>query len=95
MGFTQNYYKGVVAHRRVLEKFHIGDLDIKDPAAQALLEYEADLAEGQFYYVLKQRVERLLKDKKVCDFWLLKYKKMCDFCCASCRNSLGLLAAGL
>lgn len=65
LDLLKHIHIGVVGHRRVLEKFHIGDLDVKDPAAQSLLQYEPDLAEGQFYYVLKQRVEKLLKDNKV------------------------------
>ena len=47
-----------MACRRVLEKFYIGDLRLAPGEEGILVEYEEDMQHGQFFTVLKERVEQ-------------------------------------
>ncbi len=46
-----------MVRRRVLEKFCIGSLD----AGELVVTYDEDLEEGQFFAVLKKRVEKYFR----------------------------------
>ena len=50
-----------MARRRVLEKFCIGSLD----ARELVVTYTEDLEEGQFFSVLKKRVEKYFRGNQV------------------------------
>lgn len=58
-------YHSLVA-RRTLEKYYIGD--VASPA-DGWIEYEDDTQDGKFYSVLKQRVEKYMKDNKINPRW--------------------------
>lgn len=54
--------------RLVLEKFCIGELAEADRegGSGAIVQYQDDTAEGQFYEVLKRRVEKYFRGNEVC-----------------------------
>lgn len=53
------------ACRLLLEKFYIGNLDVRPGQQLEVIEYEEDLQEGQFFAVLKRRVEKYFKSNGV------------------------------
>jgi len=57
----------VVSLRRrlVLDRLYIGELDVSPGEEMDVVEYEDDLAEGQFYQVLKRRVEKYFRGNEV------------------------------
>ncbi|KAK9809846.1 hypothetical protein WJX72_000310 [[Myrmecia] bisecta] len=51
--------------RAVLEKFYLGDVDVRPGDEQFLVAFEEDTEEGQFYTVLKKRVEKYFRENKL------------------------------
>ncbi len=51
--------------RLVLDQLYIGELDVAPGEQLEVVEYEDDLAEGQFYQVLKRRVEKYFRGNQV------------------------------
>eukprot|EP00884_Botryococcus_braunii_P009658 jgi/Botrbrau1/18694/Bobra.0386s0021.1 len=51
--------------RNILHKFQIGKLDGADPAVERLVKYDNDWEEGKFYHVLKDRVEKYMRENKI------------------------------
>ena len=51
--------------RLVLDRLYIGELDVAPGEEMEVVEYEDDLAEGQFYQVLKRRVEKYFRGNEV------------------------------
>lgn len=51
--------------RLLLEKFYIGDLDKADRNSPGIVEYQSDTQEGEFYDVLKRRVEKFFRGNEV------------------------------
>ena len=47
--------------RLVLDQLYIGELDVAPGEEMEVVEYEDDLADGQFYQVLKRRVEKYFR----------------------------------
>ena len=47
--------------RLVLDQLYVGELDVAPGEEMQVVEYEDDLAEGQFYQVLKRRVEKYFR----------------------------------
>ncbi|XP_075265344.1 uncharacterized protein LOC142357674 isoform X2 [Convolutriloba macropyga] len=52
--------------RKVLEKFYIGDLESSKSVG---VHYVDDTEDGKFYHVLKERVEKYMKDNKLDPRW--------------------------
>jgi hypothetical protein len=48
-----------------LDQLYIGELDVAPGEQLEVVEYEDDLAEGQFYQVLKRRVEKYFRGNQV------------------------------
>ena len=53
--------------RLVLDQLYIGELDVAPGEEMEVVEYEDDLAEGQFYQVLKRRVEKYFRGNEARD----------------------------
>ena len=51
--------------RLLLEKYYIGDVDVRPGQQLEVIEYEEDLQEGQFFAVLKRRVEKYFRSNGV------------------------------
>nr|ADB81956.1 delta 5 desaturase [Lobosphaera incisa]AEU04699.1 fatty acid delta-5-desaturase [Lobosphaera incisa]AID50177.1 delta-5 fatty acid desaturase [Lobosphaera incisa] len=51
--------------RAVLDKFYIGEVDVRPGDEQFLVAFEEDTEEGQFYTVLKKRVEKYFRENKL------------------------------
>jgi len=67
-------WSAVITLRRrlVLDRLYIGELDVAPGEEMEVVEYEDDLAEGQFYQVLKRRVEKYFRGNEVqsgCLLW--------------------------
>ncbi|BDA41024.1 Acyl-lipid (8-3)-desaturase [Coccomyxa sp. Obi] len=54
-----------VTTRLLLEKFYIGDLDKADSSNPGIVEYQSDMQEGEFYEVLKRRVEKFFRGNEI------------------------------
>ena len=51
--------------RLLLEKYYIGDVDVRPGQQLDVIEYEEDLGDGQFFAVLKRRVEKYFWSNRV------------------------------
>ena len=52
--------------QKVLQQFYIGELEgVREGRAFEQVQYEADMGEGEFYRVVKERVERYFKDHRL------------------------------
>lgn len=55
----------VILARLLLEKFYVGELDKTDRDTPGIVEYQSDTQEGEFYEVLKRRVEKFFRGNEV------------------------------
>ena len=71
----------------MLDRLYIGELDVAPGEEMEVVEYEDDLAEGQFYQVLKRRVEKYFRGNEVQSRGPLCRAAFCSTPCTACLSA--------